>query len=169
MKRRPFILTTFMGGLTYLANLWSCSISPDKSVSTNDSNLLEENVPVALPKKKWVWFFSDIHVGREANDHDGGFWLEKAVADVNQHFAGEIDHCCVLGDLTENADLQSIKQFMKIKKRDKIPQTFYIAGNHDNYNKDALKNFKKYTKSELFYTVEDGNILYIFFSYTKGD
>ena len=114
-----------------------------------------------VPKETFtVWALSDTHIKDEAHMKP----FENAVEDVNDNVP-DVDMAINAGDVADFPTVESYDLYIKARDGSYIKEWYEIIGNHD-YKTDKGNIFRKKLRGggDGHYTVEKGNILFIFMS-----
>lgn len=109
-----------------------------------------------------VAVISDLHIGREADGHDGSVWLESALQDYRENLP-DVDHGLVLGDLTQQGDAASLDKYIALRDASSISHWRELAGNHEYYNK-GVTNFCSKIGSTAPSMMDLGTVVIFFIS-----
>jgi predicted MPP superfamily phosphohydrolase len=104
-----------------------------------------------------VWTLSDTHIRDEAHIKP----FENA-ADINDNVP-DVDMVINAGDVVNFPNEESYELYVKTRGESYIGEWHEIIGNHD-YKTDKRKTFQSTLDKKPYYTVEKGNILFIFMS-----
>lgn len=144
MHKRLIALLVF-----FLLSLTSCRVA-----FSSGKELYEENWFVP-DETLTIWALSDTHITDEKRIKP----FREAVEDIND-YVPDIDMAINAGDVVNAPNEASYDLYIKTRDESYIKEWYEIIGNHD-YKKDKGKIFQsKLRKSN--YTVEKGNILFIF-------
>jgi 3',5'-cyclic AMP phosphodiesterase CpdA len=105
-----------------------------------------------------IWALSDIQP-RNKKDKDA---FKDAIADVNSHIPG-IGMAIVAGDIVNRSKPEIYDWYLSTRELSYIKDWNEIAGNHD-LKTDLGKLFREHIKQDFNYSVNKGNILFIFMS-----
>ena len=109
-----------------------------------------------------VWALADI----QARNGSERISFTESITDVNNSIPG-IDFAIVAGDIVNRAESETFNWYLKERNKSYIDKWYEIAGNHD-LKSDEGKMFSERIRKEMNYTVEHGNLLFIFISDEKG-
>ena len=134
--------------------LTSCRVGPStgKELVAADWFVPEETLT--------VWALSDTHIKDEAHMKP----FENAIEDVNDNVP-DADMAINAGDVVNFPTVESYDLYIKTREGSYIKEWYEIIGNHD-YKTDKGKIFREKLRGggDGHYTVEKGNILFIFMS-----
>ncbi|WFB36818.1 metallophosphoesterase [Kiritimatiellota bacterium B12222] len=119
-----------------------------------------ENTKTARTRR--VIAMSDIHIGKVDDGQDGLYWLEQALADLDNNVPS-IDYGLVLGDLTQNGYADDLKKYIQRRDDSQIPAFYELAGNHEYYNGN-IEQYQTLIRSTDPYVKTDGNLTFFFMS-----
>jgi predicted MPP superfamily phosphohydrolase len=105
---------------------------------------------------------SDLHIGLVDDGHDGAYWLERALADLDTNVPS-IDYGLVLGDITHNGTAENLKKYIRLCDASRIPDWYELAGNHEYYG-DNIGQYQSLIRSTEPYAKVDGNLIFLFLS-----
>ncbi len=107
-----------------------------------------------------VWALSDTHIKNEKHMKP----FRNAVEDVNDNVP-DVDMAINAGDVADFPTVESYDLYIKARDGSYIKEWYEIIGNHD-YKTDKGNIFRKKLRGggDGHYTVEKGNILFIFLS-----
>ena len=105
-----------------------------------------------------VWALSDTHIKDEKHIKP----FRRAIEDVNDNIP-DVDMAINSGDVVHFPTEESYDLYIKTRDASYIKEWHEIIGNHD-YKTDKGKIFQAKLKENPNYTVEKGNILFIFMS-----
>ncbi len=137
-------------------------ISTLASCGTGSSTALEPAASDRPPSGETltVWALSDTHI--KDQKHMKPF--RNAVEDVNDNIP-DVDMAINAGDVVHFPTVESYDLYIKTRDGSYIKEWREIAGNHD-YKTDKANIFREKLRGggETHYTVEKGNVLFIFMS-----
>ncbi|MGI9533458.1 MAG: metallophosphoesterase family protein [Thermodesulfobacteriota bacterium] len=121
----------------------------------------------ALVQEQWfdqkntftVWAISDTHVKDEVNSQN----LENAIEDMNKYVPG-IDMVLVSGDVVDQAKKESIDLYLETRALSDVIEWYEIVGSNHDFRPDGGQLFRENIREDVHYTVQKGNILFIFMS-----
>jgi len=138
--------------LLLIIKLTACQVGPStgKELVAADWYVPDETLT--------VWALSDTHIKDEKHIKP----FRRAVQDVNDNIPG-VDMAINSGDVVHFPTEESYDLYIKTRDGSYIKEWHEIIGNHD-YKTDKGKIFQAKLKEKPNYTVEKGNILFIFMS-----
>lgn len=147
MKKR-FIPLLFFFFLT----LTGCNVGASSGKALTEENWFVPDETLT------VWVLSDTHIKDEAHIKP----FKNAIEDVNKNVP-DIDMAIHAGDVVHFPTAESYDLYIRTRDRSYIKEWYEIIGNHD-YKTDKGNIFKKKLREDVNYTVQKGNILFIFMS-----
>ncbi len=124
-----------------------------------DSKYKAEDLGYKSPDKTLkVWLLADI---QPTNDRHK-YAFEFALFDINENVPN-IDFAIVAGDIVNETEGEIYDWYIKTKSKSYIHEWYEIAGNHDLKSDNGIL-FKEKLQDSFNYTIEKGNILFIFMS-----
>lgn len=105
-----------------------------------------------------IWALADLQPRN--NKERNAF--SRAVEDVNNNTNG-IDMAVVAGDIASRPDAGLYEWYNETKRGSYIKDWFEIIGNHDLKDDDG-EMFRKFVRKETDYSIERGNMLFLFLS-----
>ncbi len=147
MKRRLVPLLLF-----FFLTLTGCNVgaSSGKALTAENWFIPDETLT--------VWTLSDTHIKNEAHIKP----FQNAIGDINENVP-DIDMAINAGDVVNFPTEESYDLYIRTRDQSYIKEWHEIIGNHD-YKTDKGKIFQSKLKEKPNYTVEKGNILFIFMS-----
>lgn len=138
--------------LLLIIKLTACQVGPStgKELTAADWYVPDETLT--------VWALSDTHVKDEKHIKP----FRKAIKDVNDNIP-DVDMAINSGDVVHFPTEESYDLYIKTRDASYIKEWHEIIGNHD-YKTDKGNIFQAKLKEKPNYTVEKGNILFIFIS-----
>ena len=135
-----------------IIKLTACQVGPStgKELTAADWYVPDETLT--------VWALSDTHVKDEKHIKP----FRRAIEDVNDNIP-DVDMAINSGDVVHFPTEESYDLYIKTRDASYIKEWHEIIGNHD-YKTDKGKIFQAKLKEKPNYTVEKGNILFIFMS-----
>ncbi|MEW6143857.1 MAG: metallophosphoesterase [Thermodesulfobacteriota bacterium] len=132
--------------------LTSCQVGPStgKELAAADWYVPDETLT--------VWALSDTHIKYEGSTKP----FRNAVADINENVP-DVDMAFNAGDVVHFPREVSYDLYIEAREKSYIREWHEIIGNHD-YKTDKGQIFQAKLKEKPHYTVEKGNILFIFMS-----
>ena len=121
-----------------------------KSVSSENINTHQEVVR--------IWALADIQP-RNSEEREA---FSIAVEDINKNIE-DVNFAIVAGDIVHTTDEDTFEWYVQEKKKSYISDWYEIIGNHD-LKSDRGKLFKKKLRENLNYSINYGNMLFIFLS-----
>jgi predicted phosphodiesterase len=104
-----------------------------------------------------IWAHSDI----QPRNKSEGINYEKAIKDITQNVK-DVTIAIVAGDIVQRRHSSHIYEwFLELRNQAGIRYWYEIAGNHEAKN---LTNYHKYLRKPLHYSVQVGNIVFLFLS-----
>ena len=132
---------------------------PAACYSGNTSGIITRDEIWNDPRRAFkIWVLSDI---QPRNDTDKDVFRE-AIADVNSNIPG-IEMAIVAGDIANRAKPATYDWYLSARELSYIKDWNEIAGNHD-LKTDLGRLFRASIKQQFNYSLQKGNILFIFMS-----
>ena len=136
-------------------------------IITNSSCAINFSLQRDLKLENWfdkkntfaIWAMSDTHVADIKRTED----FKNAIEDINMNLPG-IDMAIVSGDVVDRAVEQSFKLYLKTRESSYIKDWHEIIGSNHDFRSDGGQLFRKYIRENVHYTVQKGNLLFIFMS-----
>lgn len=105
-----------------------------------------------------IWALSDIQPKKRKQRKE----FEMAIQDINQNVPG-IDFAIVAGDILQEVSEEGFDWYIRTRNLSYIKEWYEIMGNHD-LNPDDGKLYRKKIREDFHYSIQKGNILFIFMS-----
>jgi predicted phosphodiesterase len=138
--------------LLLIIKLTACQVGPSTGKELTAANWYVPDETLT------VWALSDTHIKDEKHIKP----FRRAIEDVNDNIP-DVDMAINSGDVVHFPTEESYDLYIKTRDGSYIKEWHEIIGNHD-YKTDKGKIFQAKLKEKPNYTVEKGNILFIFMS-----
>jgi len=147
-----FFLTIF--GIFFISLVFvSCAVNLSSRKALVEENWFDQKNTFT------VWAMSDIHVKDQAQREV----FENAIDDMNKYVPG-IDMALVSGDVVDKAKKESFDLYLQTRDLSDVKEWYEIIGSNHDFRPDGGELFRENIREEVHYTVEKGNILFIFMS-----
>lgn len=146
------MITKIICCLFHIIILSACSL--DKPLNSE----MNEVISGAPQKSLEIWTLSDIQPKNDEQKED----FQNAIEDINKNIR-DIDFAVVLGDIVNDAEEEDFDWYLSTKPSSYVKEWYEIAGNHD-MKLNRGEGYKKKIRKDFYYSVLQGNILFIFMS-----